>query len=226
MARRAAAVQLVESRLLHIFLRICATRQHCRAALSREKAFGELCSETRRVTKLVQCLHRRVSEHMAPGEDADCLLDTQLLALPLHICSIVAQALPQEDLPSLRLVSRAWCDAASRAVRHLGKGVNSVLRLAQREHLQIAAHKFPGLSTVNMIYAHRSMPRQLQYLESLLSLTSLRSISLLYTATREAVAWEVLQQQACLTSLWFVSWDPAGAGLEDTILHRLISLQN
>lgn len=65
----------------------------------------------------------------------------------------MAQALPHEDLPSLRLVSREWREAANKAVRRLGI---SPLTHTQLDNLRVAVQMFPGLSTTNMLLAHEA----------------------------------------------------------------------
>ena len=105
-------------------------------------------------------------------------------------------------------------------MRRLGAKPHFLCTSFQRDNLQLVAQNSVGLSTMNLMF-----PRV--KLESLLPLTSLQSIYLYYTAAREAAAYRLLQQQACLTRLRLGCLEySVEAGLDDTMIHRLTSLQN
>ena len=154
---------------------------------------------------------------MPPEVEQDVLVTVELPVLPLAVYSLVAQALPHEDLRSLRLVSRAWSNAANGAVRSLNK---RVLTIAHRDNFQTAVHRFPGISSINLAF----VPGAMQYMKILMPLTSLQSICLDWIAASSPTAWKLLQRQACLTSLRVGSlWS---VGVHDEVLQSLPVLGN
>ena len=145
----------------------------------------------------------------------------ELPKLPLAAYTLVARSLQHEDLSSLRLVSRAWCYAANRAVRYLNNSGFSMTK-AQLDNLHTVVEKFPGLSSVALI-----LPNAEPYLKTLLPLTSLQSISLYWTAASSPAAWRLLQGQACLTSLRVACLEYGGeSGVQDSYLQNLTVLQS
>ena len=81
---------------------------------------------------------------LKPGEVGEVLIEEELPELPVDVYDLVAQKLPAEDLPSLRLVSKKWYTATNKAVRIFGR--NGFFSQSQLEHLHTAVHKFPGLT--------------------------------------------------------------------------------
>ncbi|KAL3130560.1 hypothetical protein ABBQ38_008367 [Trebouxia sp. C0009 RCD-2024] len=157
------------------------------------------------------------SGHQEVAGEVPCQVDLRLLFLDAY--ELVAQKLPAEDLPSLRLVSKQWYHAANKAVLLFGKpGFFSKSQLA---HLHLAAQRFPGLSTLDLTFLplHNTSP----YLKTLMPLTSLQNISMYYLAAQKADGWALLQQQKCLTSFRSVSLDFIG-GFEDPLLLKVASL--
>lgn len=70
----------------------------------------------------------------------ECQVNLRLLCLDAY--ELVAQKLPAEDLPFLRLVSKQWYHAANKGVRTFGKP--GFLSNRQLAHLHVAAQKFRG----------------------------------------------------------------------------------
>ncbi|KAL3130556.1 hypothetical protein ABBQ38_008364 [Trebouxia sp. C0009 RCD-2024] len=151
------------------------------------------------------------------GEESQA--DLRLLCVDAY--ELVAQKLPAEDLPSLRLVSKQWYHAANKAVRLFGKpGFFSKSQLA---HLHLAAQKFSGLSTLDLTFLplHNTSP----YVKMLMPLTSLQNISMYYLAAQKADGWALLQQQKCLTTFRAVCLEyGAEAGIQDPFVLKVASL--
>lgn len=84
-------------------------------------------------------------------ETGNAVADSEVPQVPFIAYTLVAAALTQEDLPSLRLVSKAWCYAADRAVRRYGKK-HGWLTPAQLDNLHIAALKFSGLKEIDLTF--------------------------------------------------------------------------
>ena len=138
--------------------------------------------------------------------------------LPLIAYDSVARALPPECLPSLRLVSKRWCEAANKAVQCLS--TRNILVDAYFDNLHIAVRKFTCLTTLDLSFLAGAKSRP--YLEALSPLMTLKNISMYYTAAQTAAGWKFLQQQACLTRLRVVSLEYGSeAGCNDDFLHKV-----
>lgn len=140
--------------------------------------------------------------------------------LPLPVYCLIAQALPQEDLPSLRLVSKDCYQAANKAVRTFGQ--NGCVTNVQLDFLDSCTHKFPSLSKLDLSFIPGNMAK---CLEPLRSVTTLQHITMYYTLAESTAGWTVLQQQAHLTSFCAVSLEyDAEAGMQDWFLHNIADL--
>lgn len=135
----------------------------------------------------------------------------------------VAQNLSQKDLAALRLVSRAWCDAANGAVRQFGS-TDGFWNAVQLDNLQLAATKFPKVTSLNLTFLPGN--RTEQYLLSLTALSSLQKLQLYHTAAEGSAGWELLQQQTGLTTLSVACLEYAAeSGIQDDFLNKVAGLQ-
>ena len=160
--------------------------------------------------------------YIQPRLEADAAANSLLPELPLFAYNLVALALPHEDLPSLRLVSREWCEAANKAVRRFSKE-KYYSAPAQLDDLRIAVQKFTGLSKVNMLF---TPPHEIErHLETLLPLSSLQTLVLYHTAAEGAAAWTLVNQQTCLTCLLYLGNLWGMEGVQDGSLLKLSGLQ-
>lgn len=159
---------------------------------------------------------------LEPGEVGAVVHEEELPQLPVDLYELVAQKLPVEDLPSLRLVSKKWYTATNKAVRIFGK--KGFFSESQLENLHIAIHKFPGLTSLDLTFL--PLGRTPQYLNMLIPLTSLQSINMYYTAAQTSPGWALLHQQTCLTSFRAISLEyGAEAGIQDRFLQKVAGLQ-
>ena len=162
---------------------------------------------------------------LKPEAVGEVLIEEELPELPADVYDLVAQKLPAEYLPSLRLVSKNWYTATNKAVRTFGK--NGFFSHSQLEHLHTAIHKFPGLTSLDLTYStFLPLATTPHYLKILTPLTSLQSICMYYTAAQTSRGWALLHQQTCLTRFCTVSLDYGPeAGIRDPFLHKIASLQ-
>lgn len=160
---------------------------------------------------------------LEPGVDENAHEDNpQLPQLPVDVYELVAQKLPAEDLPSLRLVSKKWYTATNKAVRIFGK--NGFFSESQLDNLHVAIHKFTGLTSLDLAFL--PLGKTPQYLKTLTPLTSLQSVCMYYTAAQTLPGWALLHQQSCLTSFHAVSLEyDTEAGIQDPFLQKVAGLQ-
>ena len=153
------------------------------------------------------------------GEATDC---DQAAGLPAVICSMIARALPHSELPNLRLVSKAWCYAASSEVRKIGR--NSSLTITQFLKLPILARVFPCLSELNVaIQLGTKTKVQVEVLRLLPQISGLRDLSLDYSVGQSPQGLQFIQQQTHLTKLCITSFS-LSQGVTDDSLNLIGSL--
>lgn len=157
-----------------------------------------------------------------PEEVSEVVCAADMSLLPVIAYELVAQKLPVKDLPALRLVSKLWYRAANKAVRLFGK--SGFFSESQLENLDIAAQKFPGLTTLDLTFL--PLLNTPPYLKSLMPLTSLQNISMYYSAAQHADGWALLQQQKSLTSFHAVSLEYfPEAGIQDPFVLKIAGLK-
>lgn len=161
----------------------------------------------------------RLSDNVAADDDG-----VTLPHVPPALYKTVAQYVDADDLPALRLASKSWHGAATAAVQRMGKG--GWLTKTQLQRLPSAAHRFSGLSTLDVTFLAASKDVQ-NLLERLQPITGLRSVSMYYTLSQLPVGQQFLLQQSHLTSFRASSLEySAEAGVTDTFLHKATILKS
>ena len=142
--------------------------------------------------------------------------DDQPAELPLTAYTMIARALPQSELPTLRLVSKAWCEAASAAVQKVGPGCG--LTVLQVQRLPLLLERFPCLSEFDM-----EMTPELQAMDALQlmhRLSGLQSLTLDCSVGQSQQGLQLILQQTKLTSLCLSTFSPV-CGTEDNTLRSI-----
>ena len=144
--------------------------------------------------------------------------------IPAALYKIVAQYVDADDLPALRLASKSWHGAATAAVQRVGKG--GFLTETQLQRLPSAAHRFFGLSTLDVTFLATCKDVQ-NLLKGLQPITGLRSLSMYYTLSQLPVGQQFVLQQSQLTSFRASSLEySAEAGVLDTFLRKATLLKS
>ena len=144
--------------------------------------------------------------------------------IPAALYKIVAQYVDADDLPALRLASKSWHGAATAAVQRVGKG--GFLTRTQLQRLPSAAHRFSGLSTLDVTFLAACKDVQ-NLLKGLQPITGLRSLSMYYTLSQLPVGQQFVLQQSQLTSFRASSLEyNAEAGILDTFLRKATLLKS
>ena len=147
-----------------------------------------------------------------------------LPSIPAALYKIVAQYVDADDLPALRLASKSWHGAATAAVQRVGK--DGWLTETQLQWLPSAAHKFSGLSTLDVTFLAACKDAQ-NLLNRLHPITGLRSLGMYYTLSQLPVGQQFVLQQSQLTSFRASSLEySAEAGVLDTFLHKATILKS
>ena len=169
----------------------------------------------------IECDIHKSTTHADEDLPGDNLLsEADPAELPLFAYTMIARALPQADLPTLRLVSKAWCTAASAAVQKLG---NFSLSQVQVYRLAVLLKMFPCLSELNMQMARDALGKRA--LSSVSQISGLKTLALDCSVGQSPPGLQFTLQQTALTSLCLSTFFP-DHGIHDSALHSIGSIQS
>lgn len=169
----------------------------------------------------VECDSQKSITHAQQDNRAhDLLVEADPVELPLIAYNMIAHALPQSNLPTLRLVSKAWCVAASTAVQKLGK--HFCLTIFQVERLPVMLKTFPCLSELGLQIAPEPLANSV--LPSMSHISGLQKLALDCSVGQSPSGLQFILQQTKLTSLCLSAIFPHGCGIRDNALHSIGSI--
>lgn len=171
----------------------------------------------------VKCDSQKQTMHAQQDNPADDLfVQADPVELPLITYTMIAQALPQSRLPTLRLVSKAWCTAASTAVQKLGK--HFCLTIFQVERLPVMLKISPCLSELGLQFAPGPLAHHV--LSCMSQISGLQKLALDCSVGQSLSGLQFILQQTKLTSLYLNAIFPHGCGIRDNALHSIGSIQS